>query len=98
MSFIRDDDTPILPVIALAIVIALLLLVAWVGATTPIEPRTITIGMGELNAAEHELADGYFAIGVGHPPTAIMVAPQSVGWLHLRDLRGQRVTVLVRVE
>ena len=59
------------------------------------EPRTVTLAMGIVSAADHELADGYIAIGQG---TAIMVKPQSVGWLHLRELRDRTITLLARVD
>ena len=57
------------------------------------EKPTYVIGMGHLSAADHELAEGYFGIGQA---TAIMVKPQSSGWLHLRELRGKTVSLIVR--
>lgn len=49
--------------------------------------------MGQLTASDHELADGMFAVGQA---CAVMVRPESAGWLHLREARGQTGTLLWR--
>lgn len=66
----------------------------------PVTPSRVmenpyVISMGQLTAADHELEGGYFAIGQA---TAVMVKPESVGWLRLRELRNQTVSLLVRVD
>lgn len=51
---------------------------------------------GQVNTAEHEMADGWFAIGVGIRPSAIVLSPGSSGWLHLRELRGWPIELVAR--
>lgn len=65
------------------------------GAQIPNSGTAYTIASGEVNAAEHEMSDGYYAIGVAG--CAVMVKPESTGWLRLRELRGQKVDLLARV-
>ena len=57
------------------------------------EKPTYVIGMGHLSSSDHEMADGMFAIGQN---TAIMVRPESSGWLRLRELRGKNVSLIIR--
>ena len=59
------------------------------------EARHYVIASGTLAAGDAEMADGYFGIA---QRTAVMVTPDSPGWLHLKELRGSRVSLIVRVD
>jgi hypothetical protein len=65
------------------------------GAPAAAFGESYTVSMGQLTSSDHELADGMFAVGQA---SAIMVKPDSAGWLRLRQLRGQHVTIIVRVD
>jgi hypothetical protein len=56
-----------------------------------------TITSGVINANDHELAEGYFAVGVGREPVQIMVVPNSTPWLVLREHRGKKVILRFEV-
>lgn len=57
------------------------------------EPPSYVITSGTLSATEHELAEGWFALGQA---TAILVKPDSPSWMRLRELRGKRVELVMR--
>jgi hypothetical protein len=59
------------------------------------EVRSYVIASGTLAAGDAEMHDGYFGIA---QRTAVMVTPDSPGWLHLKELRGSRVSLIVRVD
>ena len=59
------------------------------------EARHYVIASGTLAAGDAEMHDGYFGIA---QRTAVMVTPDSPGWQHLKELRGSRVSLIVRVD
>jgi hypothetical protein len=103
---IRDGYTPRAIVWGLAAILWLILAWAVVAAaatqttvTLPpsccAEARHYVIASGTLAAGDAEMADGYFGIA---QRTAVMVTPDSPGWQHLKELRGSRVSLIVRVD
>jgi hypothetical protein len=59
------------------------------------EARHYLIASGTLAAGDAEMHDGYFGIA---QRTAVMVTPDSPGWHHLKELRGSRVSLIIRVD
>lgn len=53
----------------------------------------VVLSSGLVSSADHELSDGWFAIA---QQTAVRLAPDSPGWLRMRELRGRAIELMAR--
>lgn len=51
------------------------------------------LASGKLNAAEHEIADGYFTVGEA---VTILAHPKGIPHVVLREHAGQEIEILIR--
>jgi hypothetical protein len=102
MSVIREEDPAMWPAVCL---LAVLLAGAWLIAQAP--PPVGAMGdhrwrpdacegyllaWGTVDAAPHQLAEGYFAIG----ESVVLLHPAGLPYAHTRDLLGAPVEVVIR--
>ena len=64
------------------------------GSSSPV--RYTLMETCDLNAAEHEISDGYFSCGIAKA-FAFFTVPNSIPWLQLKELNGRRVRVVLEV-
>ena len=55
----------------------------------------ISLVSGLVSASEHEISEGYFGIA---QKTALMVVPGTPAHLHLKELVGQPIELIARVQ